>query len=919
MAPRLERPQTQVRLGTPDDPGSVHGLAAAGPALLVAHYGASGWGKLHMLHPRTLEPVADPLPVGHMPRAVAWHQPRNQAYVMNWGEESRSITRCDLATGRMEEIPVGFGLLHIAVDPVADRIYAADWPHRRLIVIDATDPSQRHTIDLPAPPTRIAVAADGDVMAALCLRSDQEPIDALAVIGPDGSVRTAAMTPAHLQPNAVAVAHDGMVYVGSLGGGGVHPLVGAHDPGTGERLGSAGTARGVRDLAAHPHLSRAWMATDDGAQLADLTDPYNPLVLDVVKTGNGPYGVTVGEDGTAYVGDTRDGTVSLIEPTLSDVPLEAVANLLRQAGHQGTLSQALRSYQTYHELPVTAAPDTTTVGHLTSPGCGTPDAVLPAGFNTYDGRHYRYTNITYYLGDMHMPIGHPEFTLELKIQLLENAFTEWFKILFAGWTQAPTLTRVFDAEKADLVISVGDHPDFDTGLFRTVFAVTEFPGDLNPWKKKPTKLPIIFNRDIRWIAPGYLDPLPPDNSGADFVYVATHEIGHALGLAHGSKKALMARNATWYRIPKTDDINGFRSLYGRMPFFAPRGMEALPGQNHLAYRDCEGHLLVNHPDGDGWAFVQLTAGVPGAPRMAERSAHSPFHAADGVPSYVYRGEDDHIHQLWWNGASWAWADLCAASGAPPGIETPSAYRNGATQRVVYQTADGRVIRLSQRPGLPWQWEDITQPGASRPLDSGLFPYLNRDTGWEFVTYTDEGDELRMLQEGPDGWSQLSLHQATQDEKPLLVADSPICAAARPGEEHRLFFIDHIQNIRMFFQGSDGVWHTRDLSAELGLPHARFLAMHRVPVGSELTWSLVWGGYDDDIQILRSAGDGWVSETIALPRMPATRDGYSVWLSQTERHIAFRGVDGNAHLLSRPLADPAAEWRLENVSRTSGSV
>jgi len=894
----------------------VHGIALAGSTLLVTHYGKDGWGHLHRLNPKTLKPVGAPIPVGHHPRAVAWHSVRNVAYVMNWGKESYSLTRCDLATGQASEIPIGFGLIHVAVDPVADKIYTADWAHKRLFVIEAADPSQRHTVELPAPPVRLAVAADGDVMAALCLKSNEAPVDALAVVRPDGSVTTASMTPAHLQPNAVDIGADGMVYVGSLGGGPVHPLAGVHDPETAEHLGSVPTVRGVRALAAHPHLPRAWMATDDGAQMADFANPSNPQVLDVIPTGRNPYGIAV-DDGAVYVGDNLDGTVSLLEPDVSDVPLEAVSALLSAAGHQGPLGRALRSYQTFHELPVTGRPDATTVGHLTAPGCATKDGVLQH-FKTYDGGHYRYTNIAYYLGDLHMPVGHPDFTFQLKVDLLEKAFDEWNKILSENWVRALEFTRVFDPEQADLHISVGDAPDFhNDGGFRTIYAVTVFPGDLNPWKDAPTKLPIIFNEAIPWSAHGYLDPLPT-SIGVDFLYTATHEIGHALGLDHGRKKSVMARNASWYRIPKGDDIDGLRSLYGRFPFTSAVGLEALPGLNHVAYQDCERHLMVIHSSGDGWEDTRLTE-VTGARRMAKGWGVAPFQTPHGNPSYVYRGDDDHIHQLWWTDPTWNWADLAAESGgAPPSAGAPYAYRVGDMQRVVYAASEQRVVRLSQSGDQPWQWEDVTPPGAGHP-DGAVIAYRDETSGFDVIAYRDNEEHLRILQEGPTGWTQTSLTWATQHENPTLLANNAVWGMAAPGEEHRLFCIDHRQDIRMFYFSADGAWHTRDLTAEQGLPVAKSLAVHRVPVAGELTWTLVFSDYEGHVWTMRSSGKDWIADHIVADGMaPPGRHNVSAWLSQTERHVSYTGENGNLYLLSRPL-DPEGDWTSVNLTRRSGAI
>ncbi|MGC4898808.1 hypothetical protein ACLQ2Y_05680 [Micromonospora echinospora] len=339
-------PQLQVALGTAGDPGSVHAVTDTGTALLVTHYPASGAGRLHVLDPRTLAPVRPSLPVGHEPRAVAWHHGRGQAYVMNRGVQSYSVSRCDLATGTVTDIPIGFGLIAIAVDPAADLLYTADWAHKRLHVIELADTTQRHTVPLPSAPIRLAVAPDGTVYATLYVKGLVPADDALAVLRPDGTLTVAPIEPAHLQPGGVAIAHDGMIYVGSLGGGTVHPLFGVHDPDTGQRLGAVRSAAGVRDLAAVPGLSRAWLATDKGVQLVDTANPYAPRTLDPITTGHAPYAVAVTANGTAYIGDVVDGTVSLIRPDVADLPLDAVATLLTEAGFAPAAGSARRSGRT---------------------------------------------------------------------------------------------------------------------------------------------------------------------------------------------------------------------------------------------------------------------------------------------------------------------------------------------------------------------------------------------------------------------------------------------------------------------------------------------------------------------------------------------------------------------------------------------
>jgi hypothetical protein len=95
----------------------------------------------------------------------------------------------------------------------------------------------------------------------------------------------------------------------------------------------------------------------------------------------------------------------------------------------------------------------------------------------------------------------------------------------------------------------------------------------------------------------------------------------------------------------------------------------------------------------GWHTNDLTAAT-GATLAAGVPAAYMFNA-QGTQHVDYRGSDNHIHELWWDGNGWHTNDLTNATGATVASGDPAAYMFNAqgTQHVDYRGSDNHIHEL----------------------------------------------------------------------------------------------------------------------------------------------------------------------------------------------------------------------------------
>jgi hypothetical protein len=144
---------------------------------------------------------------------------------------------------------------------------------------------------------------------------------------------------------------------------------------------------------------------------------------------------------------------------------------------------------------------------------------------------------------------------------------------------------------------------------------------------------------------------------------------------------------------------------------------------HVVYRGTDQHIHELWGDAaHGWGHVDLTA-VAGTPPAAGDPSGYAFEA-QRTQHVLYRGVDRHIYELWWDAASgWAGGSLTGATGASLAAGDPAGYvfTVEATQHVIYRGIDGHIHELWWSASTGWSHGDLTVVSCARlrratPLD-----------------------------------------------------------------------------------------------------------------------------------------------------------------------------------------------------------
>jgi len=244
------------------------------------------------------------------------------------------------------------------------------------------------------------------------------------------------------------------------------------------------------------------------------------------------------------------------------------------------------------------------------------------------------------------------------------------------------------------------------------------------------------------------------------------------------------------------------------------------GTEHVVYRGFDNHVHELRKDASGWHHGDLTT-MTGAPAAAGDPAGYVFEA-QGTQHVMYRSGDGHVHELWWDAtAGWHRSDLTAVTGAPAAAGDPAGYAFEAqgTQHVMYRAANGHVHELWWDATNGWGSGDLTAiTGAPTAAgDPAAYVFDAQGTQTQHVMYrSGNGHVHELWWDATNGWGGGDLTAVTG--APAAAGDPAAYVFDAEGSQHVIYRAGNGHLYELWWTAALG-WNQGDLTAAAGSPPA----------------------------------------------------------------------------------------------------
>jgi hypothetical protein len=229
----------------------------------------------------------------------------------------------------------------------------------------------------------------------------------------------------------------------------------------------------------------------------------------------------------------------------------------------------------------------------------------------------------------------------------------------------------------------------------------------------------------------------------------------------------------------------------------------------------------------GWHYRDLSSATGAS--LSEPVQIAAFQT-DGGPRTYYVDRGDNIQELAWYGNSWHRRNLTALMGTPPAYDYPGVAGfplPGIGSRLYYQDRSSHIHELDLTSGV-WRHRDLTaETGAPVEDVISLTAFALSPTNLRVYYIARFTGHVHELAYSGSRWSHKDLTATTN----ATAAIGKLAAFPINGRDVRLYYVvrDPSRHVHELDQ-TQGVWRTRDITADAGAPAARGLMVSGFHVG-----------------------------------------------------------------------------------------